>query len=809
MIKQHLKTAWRTTVKDKTYATINILGLTIGLCACMLVATVVIDHLSYDRFWSRADDLYKINMYYKIADGAYDKQPSSPAGLRTPLIDQFPEIENFASIQGSDLQIRINKDDSRGISISAINADSSIWNMLDLKAVSGQHVEFIAGQPNLLITESFRDKYFSGKDPIGKTVYGIQSEDPSYVITAVIKNIPQNTHLRAEAILLHAPHREELSKMGYGSYTTNYVLLKPGTDVKVLADKINKWYAEYREYDDKQTISFEFQSIKDVYLHSDFDGRLAVKSSLQQVYIFGGVGILLLLIACINFVNLSTAKVVKRLQETGVRKVLGATRSHLIMQFVTESLLFFTISTVLACMLYALAIPPLQNFLGYGLTHTLISGWPIFFITVVCVFSISLVTGIYPAWLMSDFRPATTLRGKLTDTAAFAPNWIRQTLVILQFAIAIVVLVALLVVNDQLSYLNQKDLGYNKDHLLYISRQSWEGKGDAFKMELLKIRGVDAVSIAGWEPQRGTSSMQNTFDHPLNEGEKLTANFIVADFDFPQTIGVKLHQGRFLDPAYGNDSYSIDSTMRMDKAVYEAYRDSRSILTTVSTAKMLGIDTLGNTIRNIGYRPAGIVADLHHESLHHTLGPLFILAQKSPKVDAMFIRIAPDAGQQVLSAISRVWKQFYPHKVFEAAWVRDLLQKQYEAEQKQQTLFSFFGGLMLFVSALGVFGLIIHAAEQRTKEIGIRKVLGASVFGIVGLLSKDFVKLVVIAAIIASPIAWWAMNNWLEDFAYRIEVQWSAFALAATAALLIALLTVSWQAIRAALANPVESLRDE
>src|SRR5690606_39185844 len=218
---------------------------------------------------------------------------------------------------------------------------------------------------------------------------------------------------------------------------------------------------------------------------------------------------------------------------------------------------------------------------------------------------------------------ANSLRGKLTDTAAFAPNWIRQTLVVMQFVIAIVVLVALLVVNHQLEYLDRKHLGYNKEDLLYISRQSWDGKGEAFKTELKKIPGVEAVSIAGWEPQLGGTSMRTNFDHPLNEGEKLTANLILADFDFPQTLGMQLQQGRFLDPAYGNDAFSMDSTWRMDKAAYEAYRDTRSILTTVSTAKMLDIDALGTPVRNVGYRPVGIVADFHHESLHHALGPIF------------------------------------------------------------------------------------------------------------------------------------------------------------------------------------------
>lgn len=299
------------------------------------------------------------------------------------------------------------------------------------------------------------------------------------------------------------------------------------------------------------------------------------------------------------------------------------------------------------------------------------------------------------------------------------------------------------------------------------------------------------------------------FDHPLKEGEKLKAEFIIADFDFPQTIGLKLQKGRLLDSKYGNDSYSRESTWSMDKEVYEAYRDSRSIITTSSTAEILGIDSLGKVVRNVGYIPVGIITDFHNESLHHTLGPVFILAQQDSDQGAMFIRIVSNSGKETLSAITTLWKQFYPERELDVKWVSDILDQQYEAEHKQHTLFIFFSSLMLLVSALGVFGLIVHAAEQRVKEIGVRKVLGASVLSIVKMFSTDFVKLVFIATLIASPIAWWAMNKWLQDFAYRVDIQWWMFALAGMMAVVIALLTVSFQAIKAAVANPVDSLRDE
>ena len=810
MIKNHIKVAFRTLGKNKVYSLINILGLTIGLAACMLVATVVIDDLSYDKFWKRSDDLYKVNMINKMADGLYDKQSYSYSGLGAALADQFPELENYTALDVFDQHLRKNEGDQDVISVKGIRGDSSLLEMLDFEIITKGKPPFVAGKTNLFITESFRDLHFPEEDPVGKLLYwGTSQTEPELIITAVIKDIPHNTHLRAQVIAFTERTKQELSKEGFGSMNKNYFLLRSGTSPILFANKVNGWLADYMTGSRVQEI--ELQSIKDIYLHSEFDEHLEVKSTVQTVYIFSAVGALLLIIACINFINLSTARALKRLKETGVRKILGAKRGELVMQFLVESFLFFSISITLACILYVLSIQPLQNFIGHQLAFTFISSVSPLFLLLVSVLILSVLSGLYPAWLLSGFKPANSLKGKLINNTGFVSNWVRQSLVVLQFTLAIVVMVALLVVDQQLTYLGKKDLGYDRENLLYTGRVSWDGKSEAFKTELKKIAGVEAVSIAGWDPSSGGGNMYNTFDHPLKEGEKFKANFILADFDFPQTMKLKLKEGRFLDSQYGNDFYSMDSTWGMSKEKYEVYRDSRSLITTNSTAKMLGIDSLGHLIRNVGFRTAGIIADFHNESLHHVAGPLFILAQQDAGrgADPMFIRIASGNGKKTIPAITSLWKQFYPDRVLDIKWVSDILALQYEAEQKQRTLFVFFSNLMLFVSALGVFGLIVHAAEQRVKEIGIRKVLGASVTGIVKMLSGDFVKLVFIAIFIASPIAWWAMNKWLQDFAYRIDIEWWMFALAGMMAIVVAIFTGAMQAVKAAVANPVESLRDE
>ncbi len=324
----------------------------------------------------------------------------------------------------------------------------------------------------------------------------------------------------------------------------------------------------------------------------------------------------------------------------------------------------------------------------------------------------------------------------------------------------------------------------------------------------MKLPGIEAASIASWNLVDGSANVR-TRNHPLREGEKIELHFIIADFDFAQTMGFELQKGRYLDAAYGTDVYDNRATWNMNKEEAEEYEHTRSSLVTASTAAMLGIEQTGVTIPKIGFPAVGILKDFHRESLHHALGPIFIVGEHNPNYSYMFIRAKPGMERQAQQSLVTLWKEIYPNRLLDAQWVTDILDKQYEAELKQQTLFFFFSGLMLFLSAMGVFGLIVHAAQQRLKEIGIRKILGASISSIVMLFSRDFVKLVFIAVAIASPIAWLAMNKWLEDFAYRIEIQWWMFAGAGLAAVAIALLTVSWQAIRAAVANPVESLRDE
>lgn len=811
MFKNYFKTAWRTFTKNKLFSSINVISLTIGLCACMLVLVFVTNELSYDRFWKRSDDIYRVLYQRKMAEGSYMLSASSPLGLGGELKSRFPELEGSAQAAPSELNLKIDEKSTEGIKIKTIRGDSSLTGIFNFTVLSGS-LQLVSNENNLIITESLRNKFFKNENPVGQTVYNLptwENKPKAYHIIAIIKDIPQNTHLRAEAIELERPRKEGLDKQGTGTYSQVYFLLKPKTSPKLFEQKINKWYAGYMDAKAKAGKSIILQPLKSVYLHSDFNEVQEVKGNYRNIFIIGCIGILLLLIGCINFINLTTARSFKRLKETGIRKILGSGRMQLIYGFLIESGMFFFISAVLALLLFSIALPWLESFIGHPLDTMLFSDGSFVMYFLATIILLSILTGLYPAWVLSGFRPVDNLRGRFSKLFSVTPVKVRQALVFVQFIITISILVALIITNRQMNYINKKDIGYQKDNLLYIGLHSWEGKGKVLKNELLKINGVSSVSFAGWYPESGSTTMTSMLDNPLNKEEKLQLNEIVADFDFAKTIGLQIQEGRLLQPDYGTDRYDQDSVMKMKKEEYIAYKNNQSVLVTASTAKQLGVNQINATIQGVGYKPVGILKDFHRESLFQTLSPTMILADDDINYSNLFIRINPENGQGIIQKIHSAWQKVYPSRLFDVQWVSDMLAKQYEVEYKQQTLFMLFSILMLCVAAMGIFGLIVHATQQREKEIGIRKVLGSSVKEIVQLLTKDMMMLVVLALVVAVPLSWWAMNQWLQVFAYRISIQWWMFALGGATAILIALLTISVQAIKAAMANPVESLRSE
>ena len=801
MLKNYLRTAIRAMLRNRIYSTINILGLTLGLCACMIVATVVIDDLSYDKQWSRGRDLYRIISVNKLGEGLYNRFAQVFRGLGPELKKDFPEVESFAGMMPDEIRLRFEGTGPNGVSLPILNADTSIWGMLDITLLEGNPRHFVEGPKNIVISESLRDRFFKGRNPVGKTIYkkpdGDEPPEP-YLITGVMKDMPLNTHLHGDIILLRKPRLEALSHDYSGSFGTQYLLMRPGTDMKAFTAKVNAWYRAYMNNGRNQ---FEYQPIRDVYLYSDFEPDAARRGNIRNIYIFSGVAALLLLIACINFINLSTARSISRLRETGVRKIIGAGKMDILFQFLSESMLYFLVSAVLAVILYQAFLPVVVQFLGHVLVQTFISRLSLILTGICCLFIVSLCTGLYPAWVLSGFNPALAIRGSLSGIRA-GQNGLRKILVVVQFSISIVVLLGMVVVQQQVRFMQKTDIGYDKKSLLSIGFNSWDKKGQDVKNELLRIPGVQSCSISSFIPAQAAGTMSTEIEDPSHPGHKIKEWYMVGDVDLAATLGLRLVSGRLFDPSLASDILPADRENDYD------FKDQNALVTE-STAKIMGIRSLKEKRKDLMATPIGIVKDFHNESLRDPLGPTLIIAEHTPEYGGMLIRVDPGREDQVRASVNRVLKDFFPGRTMEVSRVDDLLAAQYKSERKLQQLFAFFSALTMVLACMGIFGLIVYSANLRIKEIGLRKVLGASIASVVCLLSLDFIKLVVIAMLVASPIGAWLMHRWLEDFAFRISIGWELFAIAGGVTLLIAFVTVGLQALKAATASPVKSLRAE
>jgi putative ABC transport system permease protein len=812
MIISYFKIGWRNIGKNKAYSLISIIGLTLGLSSFLLIYTVVFDELSYDRFWEKSKELYRANQTNTLND-VETKMPGTPKALGTELKEKFPEVEAFSPVDRGSLQIRGETLIEQPFSIDILSVDTSFLTMFNIKEIGGKPVSFIVGSRNLVITEALRNKYFGNENPVGKIIYNVSSgfEEPDpYLITAVVNDIPQNTHLRTEALVVNAPKPQYLVKGRGFLLTTVYYQLKKGTDVSLFSEKVNKWYANHMEEKVAST-KFSFQPIQDVYLNSDFDTNQKIKNKKVNLIIFSAIGILLLVIGCINFINLTTAKALQRLKETGIRKVLGADRNTLIKQFLTESFLFFSIAAITAIVLYFIMLPATERFIGHGLTYTLQSKWLFMLSTIFGICILSAATGIYPAWVLSGLQPSDTLRNRLTRSSFLGAEQLRKGLVVVQFVIAIAVLLLLIVIDNQMRFINHKGLGYDKENLLYIKPFGQFMKMSVLKAELNKIPGVLSVGASQWNPTDGFFG-KTRIKNPKNPTEDISLQIIVSDLDFAKTAGLKFLKGRYPSEEYGTDRNDINNFDRKKKSITPDGTQTRqlvNVLITRHTAQLLDVTEINTPIPGTDMNPIGIIEDFHVQSLHHSLDPMAIMVWENLDGDGIYIRTEAGKEKDVLDGLNAVWAKLIPGKPMEGLWVDESLQQLYDSEYKQQTLISVFGSIMLILSSLGVLGLIIQSTEQRTKEIGIRKVMGASVTQITVMLSRNFLGLVIIAMLIASPTAWWVMNKWLEDFAYRTEIKWWMFVLAGGMAILVALITVSFQTIKAALANPVKSLRSE
>ena len=801
MIGNYLKIAVRTLRKHKGYSFINISGLAIGMAVCILILLWVRSELSFDRFHENADRIFRVTMDANVGGGSLRTPvimtPAAPA-----LVQDFPEVVNAARLGRPNrvpvlYQTRMYQEDDVGY------ADNSLFTLFSFPFVKGDPETALLTAHSVVITESMAEKYFGREDPLGKVLKIGGEED--YTVTGVVEDVPVNSHLifnmlrSFETILKEEPQAAQ-NWFDIRYYT--YVQLDENVDHKEFESKIPGLVDRYLGERLKAmggSLKLELQPLTRIHLYSDFERDLSAGGSISYVYLFSSIALFVLLIAGINFVNLSTARSALRIQEVGMRKTLGAVRGRLVGQFLGESLFYSLLSSGLAVGLVALVLPAFRALVGRDLSFNFLSDPWLFLVLLGAALLVGFLAGGYPAFYLSSFHPARVLKGAFR--VGSSNRNFRRGLVVLQFAISIALIISTLTVYQQIQFMKTKKLGFNKEHVAVIPgiNDSMRGSYASIRSELLTIPGVLDVGASSYVPGRGRL-VGGFVPEGSADGQNLVMDYLEVDYDYIPTMGIEMAAGR-----------NFDSEQKTDA--------DESLLINEAAAKKIGWDDPVG--RNFLFQPQpgqegeafsvkviGVVKDFHMASLRQKIEPMVIFCDV-PSVRVFSVRTAPGDITAVMGRLETKWKELAPNRPFNFLFLDESFDSQYRAEERLQSVTLYFSILAVFIGCLGLFGMASFTAEQRTKEIGIRKVMGASASGIVRLLSREFVTLVVLANVIAWPAAYVFLSRWLSNFAYRMQVGWVVFAAAGVLALLIALLTVSFQALKAALADPVASLRYE
>lgn len=807
MIKNYFKIAWRNLLKSKLYTLINVGGLTLGLATCIIILLFVRHELSYDRFNENAGNIVRVVFRADIDGGKINEANVMPPVAKA-LTDDYPEVQAATRIRGYG-RPKVTAGTKTFMEGRFAFVDSNFFQVFTLPLLKGEAADVLLEPNTVVITQEMANIYFPGEDPIGKTL-DFKEWGKSYRITGLINKVPDNSHFHFDLFGSMAGLDEARRPSWMQSNFYTYLVLQDGFDYHELEAKLPHTVDKYMgpQLQQAMGISIEqfrsrgnkiglfLQPLTDIHLYSDVDFDLEPGGDARYVYIFSAVAIFMLIIACINFINLTTASAANRAREVGIRKVIGSLKTQLMAQFLTESTLLTFVSLLGAATLVSLVLPSFNQLAEKDLVFNILSEPYLLPGLLTLGVVVGLIAGLYPAFFLANFKPITVLKGHLS--AGKKSAGLRSGLVVFQFFISTVMIVGTIVVYQQLSYIQHKKLGYDKDELLVIP-ETWmlgQQREEVFRKEILNDPRVLNVTTSGYRPA-GYSDSNNSLAYPDgNDSEMMRTLEYKVDENYIPTYGMKMASGR-------NFSQELSS-------------DSTAIIVNETAARAFGWgeDALGHTItrfkdnngRKVEYHVIGVVADFHFKSLHEPITPLLMVLEKS---SGLTIKAKTSDMNDLIASLKARWTEFKPDEPFNYGFVDDFLRETYLAEQKSGQILRLFALLTIFVSSLGLFGLATFTAEQRKKEIGVRKVLGASESQITWLLSREFLKLVMLASFLAVPIAWWAMNRWLQDFAYRIDLQWWFFVVAALATSFIALSTVSYHAVRSALMNPVEAIKTE
>jgi len=800
MLKNYIKTAFRSLLKNKGFTFINVLGLALGLATCLLIVFYVFDELSYDRYNTKANRIYRVNMDMKYG-GNTSSFAIAPPPLSTAIGTNFPEVETTTRIIKSE-GTRIRKGNENVIEDKVAYADPSVFSVFTLPMLSGDPKTALAEPNTMVISESAAQKYFNSTDVVGKYLH-LVSETADFKITGVIRNMPAQSHFNFDYFLSMSSLASSKDQNWNNFAFSTYILFKQPGDHENFTAKLNKLFyqhfgaANYAQLQKSGNyIKMNLTPLTDIHLKSNRQYELSTNSSITYVYIFGGIALFVLLIACINFMNLSTARSANRAREVGVRKVLGSSRKSLIAQFISESLMVTLFATIIA-VLAAWALLPLFNQISgkqLALSAQLL-GWLIPSLLVMIVV-VGVLAGSYPAFYLSGFKPIHVLKGKLS--IGFKGSHFRNFLVVMQFSISIFLIIGTLVIYNQLNYIQHKDLGFNRSQVLVIKYVDVLDNAKTLKQEIKQLPGIANATLSGFTPTGSLRAPDAVFTNKTPDAKNaLFTEIWPVDEDYLNTMGMKLSTGR----NFSNQLTSDSSTVIINETAARMLGFAKDPL----NKKLYRVDGPGKPVKE--YSVIGVVKDFNFSSLRDNITPVVMLLGNDK--GALSVRIDAKNMVPYVAKIENTWNTLSPNQHFQYSFMDEDFDAAYRFEQRTGKLFLSFTVFALIIACLGLFGLAAYAAEQRNKEIGIRKVLGASLSTVIALLSKDFIKLVLISIAIATPLAWLAMHKWLEGFAYRQNIQWWVLVVTGLGAILIAFITISFQAVKAALVNPVESLRSE
>lgn len=805
MLLNYFKIALRNLLKNKLHTIINVAGLALGIASVFLIALYIKHETSYDKFYPQSENLYRITWE------SDNPQTRTPHPMAQALAADFPEVESAVSLSplwAAGLTRAIYsmsnpENDVRFDEKNLLAVDTTFFDVFGFPVVRGDAKKALNNVNGILISESTAKKYFNTEDPIGKHLI-VYPDSALLEVMAVFKDVPEQSHFHFDMLVSYVreksfdPEDEYYTWADFGHF--NYLRLKPGADPKALEAKLMPWVRKYVDWSDEDyrgavasNMGFRVQPVTDIHLKSHLRWELETTGNIEYVYIMGAAALLTLLIACINFMNLMTAKSAERAKEIGIRKTMGALRQQLSLQFMGESVLITVISLVFAVLMVETCLPFYNSLTGQSLSLNYQETLPVLLLVAIVI---GVSSGIYPSAILSAIQPQSILKGKFQTS--HRGNGLRNSLIVFQFTISMVLISGAVIIYNQLDFIRNKNLGFSKEEVLVIpmKNEHMDRRMDAIRNELSRVEGVTSVSASSNMP--GGQFNQNSIALVESPDDDISTSEVFVDYEFQKAMNLELLEGRY---------FTVDDR--------PSATEMKFVINETAARQLSGVSVVGKEIHWHAYendkpivgRIVGVVKDFHFQSLHDPLRPLLMVPY--PAYNHLIVKLNTENFEGSMAQIQNVYRQFEDSFQFEFAFLDDRLNKQYESEARTAIIFSVFAFIAIAIACFGLFGMAMLSFNQRIKEVSIRKVLGASVSGLIILLLRDFTKLIFIAIVIAIPFAWWMMNKWLDNFIYQVGIHPAVFVISGLALILISWITLSYFTLKTSRINPAETLKNE